>query len=153
LDFYQVTSVPIKRKNDTYSFLSIEVNFLAIDKSYQNYFTPTKQEIASCIHTPEVLFCSDHKRVQNTKDKTCLMQLFFSQDDTQSCKEKYLKITKELWIRSATANSWLFVLPERTKVTLLCNQTQIEFLHGTGIIIVTGDNQIKTVKFQKNLII
>jgi hypothetical protein len=55
LYLYQVTGIPVKQKNNTYSVLLIEANLLAIDKTYQNYFTPTKNEITAYIQTPETL--------------------------------------------------------------------------------------------------
>jgi hypothetical protein len=143
-DLFQVTGIPSKTKNNTYSIPSLEANFLAIDKTRENYFSPTPQEIALCTSITNILFCQNHKKALNTNSNSCLLQLFFNIGHSNACHEKYFKISKEKWIQLATPNSWLYVLPDLTKVTFLCNQTETMYLQGSGKVSATDDCRIKT---------
>jgi hypothetical protein len=117
---------------------------LALDESHTTFFTPRTTELHDCIRIDETYFCNRQQTLLKAKGDHCILTLFYSRQDIRSCTDRFVKIKKELWIQLASPNTWLYVLPEMARVTIICQKAESSFLNGVGILRVDENCRILT---------
>jgi len=146
-EIFHVTAVPQPVNPYTYSIPELENALLAVSTDQDSFFLPEEKEISSCPMVDGIKYCQINKPVYRGDHGLCVRKLFRLRKTAKICKEKFLKITTESWIRLLDPNRWLYVLPEPTRVTFSSEKgsksTEIQ-----GVGLVSGDQKslIKTDK-------
>lgn len=145
---YKVNSLPMKWKEEYYSYIVPTYEFVALDSYMDNYITLTYIDLENCYHIQDrELICAETSPIMHTKVmNNCEINFIKNLNNTENCNIRVGKFENEIWIKLRQENSWLFVLPKEQKVFINCKKyfENLE-LKETGIIELQPGCQIKTI--------
>lgn len=137
---HKITSFPYSLdKRNLYSFIIPRYEYLAMDEDNNRFFiTLTNKEIQSCFHTfTDTLLCKNTFPIFNTHLKSnCELNILLQRNDTSSCDLRIINSTADLWIKLEKPNTYLYNVPSKQRLQLICPNTKSSsaFIENAGII-------------------
>lgn len=146
---YKSTSLPYRIKNNLFSYIVPNYEYVALDQFKEKYVAITENEINQCFNTNEnvqTLICKQTFPILTAiSTKTCEINLLRKQNITNECDIRISNLTSELWIKLRQPNKYIYVFPEKELMFIKCAEmNENNFYINTGIISYGEDCQIKT---------
>jgi Baculovirus F protein len=138
-DLYKITAVPRHVDGDSYAVAELEGEYLAMSSDMENFFLPTKHDLAKCQRLEKLLLCKSGEKTHKTAEGFCVIQLLGPHGKTGVCREKFVKIYNELWVPLVKSNTWLYVAPKSTRLVIHCKTTAVNYLRGVGTLELDDD--------------
>jgi hypothetical protein len=139
-DVYRVLPFPTKI-NDTkskYTFIQPEKEYILIDSTKQYYVKFRQEDIRKCkrINNKQVICEQEFPLFISHSASDCeVLMLQLIRTVPKTCAQSILELKETLWI-TLNDNSWIYVAPATTRMTILCsdqNPTDIE-IECSGIL-------------------
>jgi hypothetical protein len=144
-DVYRVLPVPIK-VNDTkskYTFIQPEKEYILIDSTKQYYVKFRQEDVRKCrkMNNKQIICEQNFPLLISHSASDCeVLMLQPIRTVPKTCAQRILELKETLWI-PLKDNSWIYVAPAITQMTVLCsgqNPTDIEVV-GSGILTFLAD--------------
>lgn len=140
---YNLIPLPVMKESDTFIIILPTIKYLAVSEDKNTY--STINTLRSCeVVNQNITICANQPVYHTHARPICETELLFSNKGfSKMCESRILKTEVEIWHKLEASNSWLFVLPKITDVTISCPQLTPStiILDKTGII--TIDNNCK----------
>jgi hypothetical protein len=144
-DVYKVLPFPIKINNTKtkYTFIQPEKEYILIDSTKQYYVKFGHEDIRKCkrMSSKQIICEQDFPLLISHSASDCeVLMLQPIRTVPKTCTQRILELKETLWI-PLKDNSWIYVAPEMTRMTVLCsdqNSTDME-LEGSGILTFLAD--------------
>lgn len=138
---HKMTSFPYLLNNNIYSFIIPRNEYIAIDNNSNKFFiTPTNEDIQSCFRiSQDTLLCKHTFPIFNKDtNKNCEMNILLHNVDTSLCNIRMINSTSDLWIKLEKANTYIYNLPTKKHLKLVCPNMRSENvdLKDAGIITI-----------------
>lgn len=108
----------------------------------------TKEDVQDCIMThSDTLLCRNSFPIFDSNvHNNCELNILLKRNDTTACDIRVLNSTGDLWIKLEKPNTYLYNLPEPTKLKLVCphKKSGAAFLINEGIITIKEGCSITT---------
>ncbi|XP_050526496.1 uncharacterized protein LOC126897170 [Daktulosphaira vitifoliae] len=128
LDFnlFHPISLPIPQGNQNFIFIVTESKYLALSRNNDYYFSLSDLQLSNCFDLNNFKLCKYPKALyRHSKTKNCDVNLYFKPNyPIVNCNLKYRKLFIPIYHKLETQNSWLYVTPTETHMTLKCNNVQ-----------------------------
>lgn len=151
-NMYNLIPLPLTRNNNL-MFILPSFNYLALSED-KNIYTILKNRDACKPTSKNNLICKTTQPFFNTHIRPiCEIKLLFPIDHIPfDCDARLVKSAGEIWHKLESSNSWLYVLPKITDVTLSCTShpTINLMLNKTGLL--TVDKNCKVITSSATLI-
>lgn len=145
-NMYNLIPLPLTRNNNLV-FILPSFNYLALSED-KNIYTILKNRDACKSTSKNKLICKTTQPFFNTHIRPiCETKLLLSIDYIPSdCDARLVKSAGEIWHKLESSNSWLYVLPKITDVTLSCisHPTINLMLNKTGLLTVDKNCKVFT---------
>jgi hypothetical protein len=144
-DVYRVLPFPIE-DNDTeskYTCIQPEREYILIDSTKRYYVKFRYEDVSKCrqMRRRQIICKQDFPllitHLANDYEVLMLQSIRLA---PKTCAQRILELKETLWI-SLKDNSWIYVAPAMTQMTILCSDqkpTDIE-IEGSGILTFLGD--------------
>uniref|UniRef100_A0A182P490 Envelope protein n=1 Tax=Anopheles epiroticus TaxID=199890 RepID=A0A182P490_9DIPT len=131
------TSVPML-SDDVMKMYLLERDIMAYNKTSHTGMVMTFAEYNQCIHLTDFTLCNAHHLMRNlTTTDDCIVATYFNATDRDSdCRITRVQLRNQLWIQLADPNTWIYVMPNFTVITVQ-HSTNLEkalTLHGVGML-------------------
>lgn len=137
---HKITSFPFSLgESNLFSFVIPRYEYIAIDEDNNRFFiTLTNKETQSCFHTfADTLLCKNTFPIFNANLKSnCELNILLRRNDTSSCDLRIINSTADLWIKLEKPNTYLYNVPSKQRLQLICPNTKTSsaFIENAGII-------------------
>lgn len=136
---YNIVTIPKIEENNTFSFITPEYTHLVTNKETNLYFPMDPSALST-----DCKIIQNKKYLCKTPDQTykthtrmnCEMSIFTH--TTHQCPETKRRITDAIWVWLFQPNKFLYILPEKTSVTVKCETEDTIQLNGVGILTTNG---------------
>lgn len=137
---YKITSIPAEMSNSTYSYIMPVDEMLAVTENRGKYMYTNRIQLELngkiIDKNHRLLKMSNPMYILHSRpscETVCFIQ---GKIDDRLCRQQARLITEELWIQLEQPNTYVFILPKPTLVSLKCgsDETIIESLEGIGLL-------------------
>ena len=139
-DVYNLIPVPA-RLNDTFVFINPGSKYLLYSDE-ENYFT-TLNSLSACANLRSKEYICKHETplLNKFSNRNCEMDILLQKPTfVESCSIFKVNITSEKWMSLQAKDSWIFVVPQLSKLTIKCaNRTNSISLVNVGIFKLKGN--------------
>lgn len=143
----KVTSSLHHLKDNLYSFVIPNHDFIAIDAHKEHYSTLTAEDLSNChqISNGTSIICKQSTVMSTMTASECEISLLRKQvypvEDAINCKVRYIRSNAEIFIKVLKPNSWLVTMPKSTKVRHMCDgKATEEFFDQINGLLTIGSN-------------
>lgn len=138
---YKITTVPAEGPNHTYTYITPTDDMLVVTESREKYFYTNKIQltlngkIISGNH--HLLKSSNPMYILHSRPSCETICLIQGTIDGELCQHSTKYLSQELWIQLEQQNSYIFILPRTTLVSIRCSendQMKQESIGGIGLL-------------------
>lgn len=150
-NLYHLTAYPRKVSDSIHQIFLPEIRYVAIDADTKTKFIHFDMVINTCkVNGLKKRSCKLTQPIQSLYNSaSCSVHLLTNLQLPNSCNYRLANITQELWFELEEKNSWLFIFPTNTSLTLACNNDiQKQFIVGAGVIRIEPYCSVFTEKFK-----
>lgn len=141
-NLFKLIPLPSQIEGNEHIFILPSANYLALSEHRTQYTTLSDLNACTTLST-KTLVCSTIPPIYSTYSKpTCETELVLHPTPIpKSCDIRTIQNIAETWEPLAKLNSWLFVLPKETSVTISCRESQPNdySMNKIGIITLNQD--------------
>lgn len=148
-NLYKATSLPYKVRDNLYSYIVPQHEYVAMDVLKENYLPISNSELDDCIQISEKsIICKlTFPEMYTRSSKSCEIIILRNEKITDECNIRITNLTSEMWIHLKQPNTYVYVFPKKSNVYVQCNNSTVlpsNELEGTGIIQIEPGCKIKT---------
>jgi hypothetical protein len=129
--------LPIAKDNQRFVYIETESAILHVDETRQYYFTTDREELNKCKSAKRVSYiCKQTRPLLNSHlRESCVIKLLQPRVTIpKSCDTRIVSIINPVWTKLEDRNEWIYFIPSRDSVTIVCaNKEPMEIvISGTG---------------------
>lgn len=145
---YNLIPLPVYRqKFQSYLFILPSIKFLVLSENRNVYTTLNSLENCKNIDQSNII-CDNNEPLYFTNYRPICETELLSVMSTipENCDTRTLHTSTEMWHKLITPNSWIYVLPKATDITLSCESKKVTnlILNNTGILTLTANCKVYT---------
>lgn len=134
---YRLWSLPVESKNISglYTFLETENEFILADAAKRYFARLTYRDLTSCkVLDAKTKICKQTFNIMSTHDSTdCALNLMNGvMVLPASCRQRVVSIISSIWNKLSN-NVWIYVIPNKEKLTILCQSKEPTDVILTGV--------------------
>jgi hypothetical protein len=148
-DFYKVTSIPIPIGNGIFGLIDNNYPYVA-DNGHGEIILLSKEQYDKCTALDTHSYLCKHSMATYTeRSRNCIKRLVIGEIAHAECEIKGLKLLGELWEPLENDNTWLYVVPESTQITVSCpKERSSQEISGVGILRLKSFCRASTAEVQ-----
>lgn len=149
---FKVTSSLYNVKDNLYSFVVPNHDFVAIDDSKEHYTSLTVDDLNMCSQISNItsIICKQTLLMSTLTSSECEISVLHKRliggIESIDCNRRYVRNNAEIFVKVLKPNSWLVTMPNRTKVRYMCEgkPTQELFIHFNGLLTIDSNCKFAT---------
>lgn len=124
---FKVTSSLYNVKDNLYSFVVPNHDFIAIDHNKEHYTSLTVDDLNMCrqISNMTSIICKQTVLMSTLTSSECEISLLnkrlYGGIESSDCNVRYVRNNAEIFVKVFKPNSWLVTLPDSTRVRYMCD--------------------------------
>lgn len=141
----KVTSALYNLRDNFYSFVVPNHEFIAIDALKEHYTTLTVDDLNKCqqISNTTALICKQTSPMRSilTSVECEIRILYNTVDESIQCRWRHMQTDASIFIKTLRPNTWLVTMPKSTKVRYMCKgkATQEFFTQINGLLTIDSN--------------
>lgn len=143
---YKLQPYPRKIEGSMFQLVIPEIRRIALNKQDKKYFNMDYIDLENCYKGENyILLCELNQPIISTENSgSCVVELLTDREVTH-CDFRVMNFDHEIWFELQEGNSWLFVFPDASQVSIYCNGlVDQRFVTGVGILSILSTCHIKT---------